>query len=130
MENLNPFLVRHKENADMNQYWYSKATIQFMVQQTTDMCKAEENKESDASRTKKCAFLSTPSIYFSLKDKSVKEAAKVFDVSPFDKLNSDHRSTPNSPKTQILYITILTRTTRSLRSFWDSSIWLLLTHPS
>jgi len=27
MENLNPFLVRHKENADMNQYWYSKATI-------------------------------------------------------------------------------------------------------
>jgi hypothetical protein len=30
---------------------------------------------------KKCAFLSTPSIYFSLKDKQVKAAAKVFDVS-------------------------------------------------
>ena len=81
MENLNPFLVRHKENADMNQYWYSKATIQFMVQQVTDMCKAEESKYTVASATKKCAFLSTPSIYFSLKDKSVKEAAKVFDVS-------------------------------------------------
>ena len=65
----------------MNQYWYSKATIQFMVQQVTDMCKAEETKESVLAVTKKCAFLSTPSIYFSLNDKSVKNAAKVFDVS-------------------------------------------------
>ena len=29
---------------------------------------------------KKCAFLSTPSIYFSLKDKEVKAASKVFDI--------------------------------------------------
>ena len=79
MENLNPFLVRHKENADMNQYWYSKATIQFMVQQVTEMCQPKEGEET--SRIKNCAFLSTPSIYFSLKDKGVKEAAKVFDVS-------------------------------------------------
>ena len=81
MENLNPFLVRHKENADMNQYWYSKATIQFMVQQVTDMCQPDQS----GSHYKKCAFLSTPSIYFSLKDKAVKEAAKVFDVSHIPK---------------------------------------------
>ena len=88
----------------MNQYWYSKATIQFMVQQTTDMCKAEENKELDASRTKKCAFLSTPSIYFSLKDKSVKEAAKVFDVSPLTNLTliTDRHQIRQRPKFCIL----------------------------
>ncbi len=31
MDTLNPFLAKHKEKADMNQYWYSKATINFMV---------------------------------------------------------------------------------------------------
>ncbi|CDW78226.1 UNKNOWN [Stylonychia lemnae] len=31
MDQLNPFLARHKENADFNQYWYSKATIGFLV---------------------------------------------------------------------------------------------------
>lgn len=76
MESLNPFLARHKENADMNQYWYSKATISFMVAQVTEMCQPE----TPTDPFKKCAFLSTPSIYFSLKDKGVKEAAKVFDV--------------------------------------------------
>ena len=88
MENLNPFLVRHKENADMNQYWYSKATIQFMVQQVTDMCQPKEGEET--SRIKNCAFLSTPSIYFSLKDKGVKEAAKVFDVSNLSMYDFNH----------------------------------------
>jgi len=38
------------------------------------MCRAK-----DDTPTKSCAFLSTPSIYFSLKEKPVKEAAKVFD---------------------------------------------------
>jgi len=72
----------------MNQYWYSKATIQFMVQQVTDMCQPKEGEET--SRIKSCAFLSTPSIYFSLKDKSVKEVAKVFDVSDPYKLLTNH----------------------------------------
>ena len=67
MENLNPFLVRHKENADMNQYWYSKATINFMANE----CELYG---------KKIAFLSTPSIYFSLKNKEVRANSKVFDV--------------------------------------------------
>ena len=71
MEGLNPFLARHKENADMNQYWYSKPTIQFMVSQVEQFC----------ADGKKCAFLSVPSIYFSLKDKNVKAACKCLDVS-------------------------------------------------
>jgi EEF1A lysine methyltransferase 1 len=77
MEGLNPFLARYKENADMNQYWYSKPTIQFMVSQCEAMCQPDEPE----GEYKKCAFLSTPSIYFSMKDKKVKAAAKVFDVS-------------------------------------------------
>lgn len=48
-----------------------------MVQQVTDMCQPLE----PAGPYKRCAFLSTPSIYFSLKDKGVRDAAKVFDVS-------------------------------------------------
>ena len=72
----------------MNQYWYSKATIQFMVQQVTDMC--QPSGEEEQSQFKKCALLSTPSIYFSLKDKSVKEVAKVFDVSDPYKLLTNH----------------------------------------
>jgi hypothetical protein len=31
MDSLNPFLVKHKEKSEFNQYWYSKATINFMV---------------------------------------------------------------------------------------------------
>lgn len=67
MENLNPFLARHKEKADMNQYWYSKATINFMVSE----CEQQG---------KRIAFLSTPSVYFSLKDKEIKKESRVFDV--------------------------------------------------
>jgi hypothetical protein len=59
MDLLNPFLAKHKEKSDLNQYWYSKATINFMV---------SECEQSG----KKIAFLSTPSIYFSLKNKEVK----------------------------------------------------------
>ncbi len=70
MENLNPFLVKNKEKADMNQYWYSKATINFMVNEC-------EQFGSDI----RIAFLSTPSVYFSLKSKEVKANSKCFDVS-------------------------------------------------
>lgn len=67
MENLNPFLARHKEKSDLNQYWYSKATINFMV--------AESEQQG-----KRIAFLSTPSIYFSLKNKEIKAESRCFDV--------------------------------------------------
>ena len=68
MEKLNPFLARHKEKTELNQYWYSKPTIQFMV----DLC--EKNG-------KRIAFMSTPSIYFSLKDKAIKASSVCLDVS-------------------------------------------------
>jgi len=41
------------------------------------MCQPTETSNGECL---KCAFLSTPSIYFSLKDKAVKKAAKVFDI--------------------------------------------------
>lgn len=37
------------------------------------------------AQSKKAAFLSTPSIYFSLKDKNLRSASRVFDVSPCHK---------------------------------------------
>jgi len=67
MDQLNPFLARHKENADFNQYWYSKPTIMFLVSE----CEQFGNK---------IAFLSTPSVYFSLKNKELKANSKCFDV--------------------------------------------------
>eukprot|EP00744_Colponema_vietnamica_P025989 GILI01038418.1.p2 GENE.GILI01038418.1~~GILI01038418.1.p2 ORF type:complete len:184 (-),score=47.97 GILI01038418.1:33-584(-) len=63
---LNRFLLRNKEKADFNQYWFSEKTISFMVEQV----------ETFATRT---AFLSTPSIYFSLKNADVKSRSKCFD---------------------------------------------------
>ena len=67
MEKLNPFLARYKENADFNQYWYSKPTIQFMA----DQCEAHGTR---------IAFLSTPSIYFSLKNKDIRDNSVCFDL--------------------------------------------------
>ena len=67
MDQLNPFLARHKEKCELNQYWYSKATINFIA------------SECESFGTK-IAFLSTPSIYFSLKNKELKANCKVFDV--------------------------------------------------
>ncbi|TNV77600.1 hypothetical protein FGO68_gene11409 [Halteria grandinella] len=74
MDSLNPFLAKHKEKSDFNQYWYSKATINFMASECEQF-------------GQKIAFLSTPSIYFSLKNKEIKAASRVFD---FDtKFNKD-----------------------------------------
>ena len=81
---LNRFLVRHKENADMNQYWYSKPTIEFMAKEVEELC---GGSEAGAENAKKAAFLSTPSIYFSLKDKAVKANSKCFDVSHLNPFN-------------------------------------------
>ena len=39
---LNRFLARHKENADMNQYWYSKPTIEFMAKEVELLCAASD----------------------------------------------------------------------------------------
>ena len=75
---MNRFLARYQENADMNQYWYSKATIEFMAREVEGQCGGSPAGDPDAKR---CAFLSTPSIYFSLKDKAVKANSKCLDVS-------------------------------------------------
>ena len=68
MIKMNPFLARHKEKSELNQYWYSKPTIEFMASQ----CEANG---------KRIAFLSTPSIYFSLKNKEIKDNSVCMDVS-------------------------------------------------
>ena len=67
MEELNGFLLKYKEKADMNQYWYSKKTIDFLVNEI------ETNSE-------KAAFLSCPSVYFSLTNKEFKTKSTLFDV--------------------------------------------------
>lgn len=63
----NRFLVRNPENADLNQYWYSEETIEAMV---------GEAVEFGAEGT---AFLSTPSIYFSM-PAAIREKCKVLDL--------------------------------------------------
>ncbi|GAB5363147.1 hypothetical protein AAMO2058_000858500 [Amorphochlora amoebiformis] len=64
----NRFLLRTKENCGFNQYWYSKRTIETMVNEVLAM-------------GDHCAFLSTPSVYFSLpKDSKQRKNSKIFDV--------------------------------------------------
>lgn len=46
------FLIKHKENPDLNQYWYSGPTITFLAAQ--------------AATSETACFLSTPSIFFSV----------------------------------------------------------------
>lgn len=48
------FLIKHKENADFNQYWYSDKTIMFLAEQSL--------------KSPSAVFLSAPSIYFSIEN--------------------------------------------------------------
>ena len=61
------FLLKNKENPEYNQYWYSPKTIQFMVDQVQTYATT-------------AAFLSTPSIYFSLNSITIKLSSKLFEV--------------------------------------------------
>ena len=63
----NTFLVKHKENGDFNQYWYSTATIDTLT-------------EEIMKNGKRVAFLSTPSVYFSIKDKDFRQNCYIFEV--------------------------------------------------
>ncbi|KAH7440960.1 hypothetical protein KP509_03G017900 [Ceratopteris richardii] len=65
----NSFLRRTLENPNLNQYWYSAYTIDVLVKEIED-------------NASKAAFLSTPSLYFSLNDKQLKDNSYVFDVDP------------------------------------------------
>ncbi|KAL6755575.1 putative N6-adenine methyltransferase-domain-containing protein [Haematococcus lacustris] len=63
----NAFLIRHREKEDFNQYWYSSHTISKIVQELL-------------SCSQKAAFLSTPSVYFSLpKGSSLRQNSWVLD---------------------------------------------------
>lgn len=57
----NRFLLLNPENENLNQYWYSKDTIQTVIE---EIC--EQNSSSNGF----IAFISTPSLFFSMKDKS------------------------------------------------------------
>mmetsp|Transcript_9651 Transcript_9651/g.9716 ORF Transcript_9651/g.9716 Transcript_9651/m.9716 type:complete len:220 (-) Transcript_9651:47-706(-) len=59
------FLNQNKEDANHNQYWYSEPTIQKIVE-VLEACGGS------------IAFLSTPSLYFSISE-SLRKNAKVFD---------------------------------------------------
>eukprot|EP01001_Neometanema_parovale_P011774 NODE_8031_length_727_cov_96.445364_g7779_i0.p1 GENE.NODE_8031_length_727_cov_96.445364_g7779_i0~~NODE_8031_length_727_cov_96.445364_g7779_i0.p1 ORF type:complete len:209 (+),score=55.41 NODE_8031_length_727_cov_96.445364_g7779_i0:76-627(+) len=63
----NRFLLRNPEKSDLNQYWYSIPTIEAIV------------NEIEAIGAKRVAFISTPSLYFSLKNDTTKQNSKVLD---------------------------------------------------
>jgi len=60
------FLLEHEELLTMNQYWYSVKTIETMVSEVQEY-------------GKRIAFLSTPSVYFSLTDLEIKKNSRLFD---------------------------------------------------
>jgi hypothetical protein len=62
----NKFLKLTSEKEDINQYWFSETTIEFLINQI---------KKSKAD---KIAFVSTPSIFFS-SEEDIKEKGYVFD---------------------------------------------------
>ena len=68
----NSFLSQTDENRDLNQYWYSKNTIE-------RLCKAMRECLS-MSEGRRVAFLSTPSLFFSLPPEEQEHCA-IFDVS-------------------------------------------------
>ena len=70
------FLTTHSEKLKLNQYWYSSPTIATLVAEI----------ESLSSR---CAFLSTPSLFFSLTSPSLIASSRLFD---FDQQWADHPS--------------------------------------
>ena len=69
--NGDAFLLGNPEDTDLNQYWYSKNTIEALTNECESLIKKN-------GKTFKIAFLSTPSIYFALSDESRKQCY-VFD---------------------------------------------------
>ena len=67
----NKFLKLFSEKEDINQYWFSESTIDFIVSQIT-------KHTSDENLNLRIAFVSTPSIFFSC-NASIQEKSKLFD---------------------------------------------------
>ncbi|GBG59603.1 hypothetical protein CBR_g49867 [Chara braunii] len=63
----NRFLMKYGENAEFNQYWFSSDTIKVMLRELDDVATS-------------VAFLSTPSIYFSLQNQNLKSKSYIFDL--------------------------------------------------
>jgi hypothetical protein len=63
----NRFVAGTVEKRDLNQYWYSPHTIAVMVQEIEE-------------HATKVAFLSTPSLWFSLKESELKQRSFFFDT--------------------------------------------------
>jgi len=70
----NRFLARTEEKWELNQYWYASSTIAMLT------------KEIEEHATK-VAFLSTPSVWFSLENQEIKNRSFFFDVSNSTTLN-------------------------------------------
>ena len=72
-DNTNIFLTHTNENRDLNQYWYSKKTID-------TLCTAIREGLTLVDGGSRVAFLSTPSLFFSLSPKERRQCV-LFDVS-------------------------------------------------
>ena len=72
-DNTNTFLTQTNENRDLNQYWYSKKTID-------TLCTAIREGLTLVDGGSRVAFLSTPSLFFSLSPKE-RQQCVLFDVS-------------------------------------------------
>lgn len=66
MEKQNTFLIKHKEKEALNQYWYSSKTINFLAEQSV--------------KCQTACFMSTPSVFFSVKDWQQRPGFFVFDL--------------------------------------------------
>ena len=78
MEAASAWLQSHEEDhtgraADLNQYWYSAATIATLV----DVCRAHCLREQHDCALD-CAFVSTPSLFFAL-EPGERERSRVLD---------------------------------------------------
>lgn len=96
------FVEQYAENAEMNQYWYSPATIQTLCDAMVEMASHHHHSRSGSNTSSsscssgsigsgsdssspitdlfKIAFLSTPSLYFALPI-NIRQHCNVFDVS-------------------------------------------------
>jgi hypothetical protein len=75
----NKFLKLFTEKEDINQYWFSESTIEFIINQIT----------LNTDDSSKIAFVSTPSIFFSC-NSQIQEKSVLFDYD--DRLIKRHRN--------------------------------------
>ena len=76
--NDNVFLSQTNENRDLNQYWYSKHTIDTLCNAIREGLSLSSS--SSIGSNARVAFLSTPSLFFSLSSKE-RQQCTLFDVS-------------------------------------------------